>query len=340
MKILKYHGPWEITVEEAPLPEPAPNEVLLKSLAVGICGSDVHGFSGESGRRKPGMVMGHEAVGEIVALGSSVTSLQIGQRVATFPTLGCGHCKTCKRGWEHICPDKKVIGVNAGEWGAMAEYYIANARQVFPISDSLDPNLGLFAEPLAVATHALNLMNPASDDVIAIVGSGTIGLALTLALRDRGLTSIYILDKIEEKLALAKKFGAMPINVDKEMAADVIERQTGNRRVPGVFEAVGVAATVRSAYDLCDFGGIVVLVGNLAKEFTLPLQGVTSNEITLRGSYGFSRDDFGKAIELVEKNPQFLQEFVSGFCSLEETPGVMTALAKGERQAIKIIIKP
>jgi L-iditol 2-dehydrogenase len=340
MKILEYQGPWKMTIEEAPIPEPAPDEVLLKTIAVGICGSDVHGFTGESGRRKPGVVMGHEAVGEIVSLGSGITSLKIGQRVATIPWLSCGHCKTCMKGLEHICPDKKHIGVNAGRWGAMAEYYIANVRQAFPISDSIDPDLGLFAEPLGVATHALNLMNPAPGDVTAIVGSGTIGLALTVALRDRGLTSIYILDKIDEKLAQAKRFGALPINIDKEAAADVIERETGNSRVPCVFEAVGGAATVRTAYDLCDFGGRVVLLGNLAKEFTLPLQGVISNEITLRGSGGFTRDDFGKAIEMVERNPDLVKEFVSGYCTLEETPEVMTALAKGERQAIKIIIKP
>jgi len=173
MKILEYQGPWKMTIEEAPIPEPAPDEVLLKTIAVGICGSDVHGFTGESGRRKPGVVMGHEAVGEIVSLGSGITSLKIGQRVATIPWLSCGHCKTCMKGLEHICPDKKHIGVNAGRWGAMAEYYIANVRQAFPISDSIDPDLGLFAEPLGVATHALNLMNPAPGDVTAIVGSAT-----------------------------------------------------------------------------------------------------------------------------------------------------------------------
>ena len=139
---------------------------------------------------------------------------------------------------------------------------------------------------------------------------------------------------------MAQRFGAIPINVDEHAAGDVIESRTGNPRVPCVFEAVGAAATVRTAYNLCDLGGTVILVGNLAKEFTLPLQGVTSNEITLRGSYGFSRDDFGIALELVQRNPHLLQGFVSGFCSLEKTPEVMTELAKGERQAIKIIIKP
>jgi len=340
MKILEYHGPWSMTLEEAPVPEIGPDEVLLKSVAVGICGSDVHGFTGESGRRKPGMVMGHETVGEVAKLGANVTSLKLGQRVAIFPTLGCGHCEYCKKGWEHICPDKKILGVNAGKWGAMADFYTCHARQAFRFAEKIDPELGLFTEPLAVAVHAVSLMKPAKGDVLAIVGAGTIGLALTLVLRDLGFSEIHVLDKIEEKLELARKFGAKTVNVDKESPADAIDRVTGRPRVQGVFEAVGAAATVRAAYDLCDFGGTLVLIGNLAQEFTLPLQGVTSNETTIRGSYGFHREDFAKAIELVEKNSDMLRELVTGFCSLEETTRVMTELAKGERQAIKMIIRP
>jgi len=340
MKILEYQGPWQMTVEEAPVPEPGAQEVLLKTLAVGICGGDVHGFTGESGRRKPGMVMGHEAVGEVVGLGAGVTSLKTGQHVAIFPTLGCGECTYCKTGWEHICPNKKILGVNAGRWGAMAEYFTAHTRQSYPIAENAEPALALLAEPLAVATHAVNLMKPAAGDTIAIVGAGTIGLALTLVLGDRGFKNIYILDKIDEKLALAERFGARAINVDKEAAADVLERGTGKRRAQCVFEAVGAEATVRAAYDLCDFGATAVLVGNLAQEFTLPLQGITSNEITLRGSYGFTSGDFGEAVGLAERNAGHLRELVSGYCTLEETPGVMTELGKGERQAIKMIIRP
>jgi L-iditol 2-dehydrogenase len=340
MKILEFLGPWQMTLLEAPEPQPGPSELLIKSMAVGICGSDVHGFTGESGRRKPGMVMGHEVVGEIVALGPGVTSFAVGQRVVIFPTLGCRQCAVCKRGGEHICPNKKVLGVNAGRWGAMAGFFTANVCQAFPLSSQTDPNLGLFAEPLGVAIRAIKLMNPAPGSVIAVVGSGTIGLALALTLRHKGFNKVYVLDKIDEKLALARQFGAIPINVDKQSPADFIAQRTGSSRVPCVFEAVGAAATVRAAYELCDFGGTVVLVGNLAKEFTLPLQGVVSNEITLRGSSGFDHQDFREAVALVEKIPGALQNFVSGFCSLEETPAVMTQMAKSERQAIKIIIRP
>jgi len=340
MKILEYNGPWDMTISESPKPEAGPNEVLLKSESVGICGSDVHGFTGESGRRKPGMVMGHEAVGTVVNVGKGVTSVKPGQRVAIFPILGCGTCEYCQKGWEHICPNKRILGVNAGKWGAMADFYTCHERQAFPFTEEINPDIGLFAEPLAVATHAVNLMQPAKGDTLAIVGAGTIGLALTMVLRDRGFEKVFTLDKIDEKLALAAKFGAIPIHVDRQEPADVIEHQVGRRHLGGIFEAVGSAVTVRACYDLCDFGGTIVLVGNLAKEFTLPLQGVTSNETTIKGSYGFNRKDFASAIQLVSKNQKILQLLVSGTCTLEETPKVMTQLAKGERTAIKMVIHP
>jgi threonine dehydrogenase-like Zn-dependent dehydrogenase len=191
-----------------------------------------------------------------------------------------------------------------------------------------------------VAVHAASLMQPRERDAVAIVGAGTIGLALTLVLGDRNVSKIFVLDKVDEKLALAATFGAAPVHVGLEEPGAVIERHTGRRRAPGVFEAVGAAATVRAAYDLCDFGGTVVLIGNLAKEFTLPLQGITSNEITLRGSYGFSRADFQDAIRLVSKYQEKLKQLITGRCSLEETPRVLTELARGERSAIKMVICP
>jgi L-iditol 2-dehydrogenase len=207
------------------------------------------------------------------------------------------------------------------------------------LDPGVDPAIGLFAEPLAVALHAVNLMNPAKSAILAIVGAGTIGLALVLVLRDLGFESIFVLDIIEEKLELARTFGVKTIHAVGDQPAQVIADETGGRRANCVFEAVGVAATVRTAYDLCDSGGTVVLIGNRAKEFTLPLQGVTSNETTLRGSYGFSRIEFEKAVHLASKKGALLRHFISGSCSLEETPGVMERLARGELKALKIVIR-
>jgi threonine dehydrogenase-like Zn-dependent dehydrogenase len=222
----------------------------------------------------------------------------------------------------------------------MGEFYTCHARQAFPFAEETSPDVGLFAEPLAVATHAVHFLDTTGDLTVAIVGAGTIGLAIALVLRDRGLDKIFALDKVPAKLDIAREIGAWPINVDVSDPAEIMHKQLGRRRVPGLFEAVGTAETVRTAYDLCDFGGTVVLVGNRAREFTLPLQGVTSNEITLHGSYGFSRPDFADAVRLVSKYQKILRRLVSDVCTLDETPDIMTKLAKGERQAIKIVIHP
>jgi L-iditol 2-dehydrogenase len=339
MRILQFNGPWQFSIEEALTPSIGAEEVLIRSDAVGICGSDVHGFTGESGRRKPGMVMGHEAAGTVVKAGVKVASHSPGDRVAVYPTLGCGNCRYCLAGLEHICPDKRILGVNAGRWGAMADFFTCHQRQAFRLAPAVDPAIGLLAEPLAVALHAVNLMNPAKSSILAIVGAGTIGLALVVVLRDLGFESIFIIDIIEEKLELGRTLGAKTVRAGRDQPAQIIAGETGGRRANCVFEAVGAAATVRTAYDLCDFGGTVVLIGNLAKEFTLPLQGVTSNETTLRGSYGFNRAEFQRAVDLASNKEAQLRHFISGSCSLEETPGIMERMARGELTALKMVIR-
>jgi L-iditol 2-dehydrogenase len=340
MNALIYDGPWQLHLAELPRPEPGAGEVLLRSIAVGICGSDVHGFTGESGRRRPGMVMGHEVVGEVVALGPGVDALAVGDRVAVFNIVGCGTCAHCTNGQEQRCPGKRVLGVNAGTWGAMADFFAFPVAGLFKIPPGIDPAIGLLTEPFAVAIHAIDRMAPARDEVVAIVGAGTIGIGLAIALRARGAMQVFALDRIPAKLALIAQFGATPVNVDEADAATVIRAATNGRGAAGVFEAVGAAATVRAAYDLCASGGTLVLVGNLAHEFTLPLQGVTSNETTIRGSYGFNRQDFAAAVAIVSDPSFAFNRLISGSCTLAETPEVMTRMARGELNPIKMVIRP
>ena len=339
MKILQFNGPWQFSIEEAATPSFGPEELLVRADAVGICGSDIHGFTGESGRRKPGMVMGHEVSGTVLKTGAKVGSLRSGDRVVVFPLLGCGICRHCLGGMEHICPHKRILGVNAGHWGAMADFFVCHQRQAFQLDPKTDPAIGLFAEPLAVALHAVHLMSATPNAILAIVGAGTIGMALVIVLQDLGFESVFIIDKIDEKLALARRFGAKTIHSERDLPAQIIANETNGQRANGIFEAVGLGATVRTAYDLCDFGGTVVLIGNLAKEFTLPLQGVTSNEITLHGSYGFNRTEFQEAVHLASKKESLLRQLISGACSLEETPEIMQRMARGELNALKMVIR-
>ena len=145
MKALVYEGPWQFSLRELPEPRPGHLEVLVRSEAVGICGSDVHGFTGESGRRKPGMIMGHEAVGRVVDAGPGVHQVNIGDRVAVFNIVGCGKCRFCETDRVQLCPVKKILGVNAGMWGAMAEYFVFPESGLVKLDPASDPAIGLLA---------------------------------------------------------------------------------------------------------------------------------------------------------------------------------------------------
>jgi threonine dehydrogenase-like Zn-dependent dehydrogenase len=222
----------------------------------------------------------------------------------------------------------------------MAEYFVFPEAGLFALPPELDPAIGLLTEPIAVGVHAVNRLQPEACDTIAIVGAGTIGLGVAIVLRTRGVRQVFALDKIPDKLDLISRFGAVPVNVERHDPVDFIHSATGQNGAEGVFEAVGAAATVKTAYELCALGGTVVLIGNLAKEFSLPLQGVTSNETTLRGSYGFTKSDFADAVALVSDKNLGLDSLITGSCSLAETPAVMTRLARGELNATKMVIRP
>ena len=181
-------------------------------------------------------------------------------------------------------------------------------------------------------------MTPRPDDVLAVVGSGTIGLGLVMALKAKGIQKVFALDIVEKKLELAASMGAHPIHVGTSDAAKEIQRVTAGREADGSFEAVGASKTIRAAFDLLRPGGTLVVIGNLAQEFALPLQGLTDREITVRGAYAFSREDFVEAVELINRGAVPVECLVSGRCTLEETPAVMTRLARGELEATKMVI--
>lgn len=340
MKALVFEGPWEMTLTDLPDPVPEENEVLLKVEAVGICGSDVHGFTGESGRRSPGMVMGHEVCGRVAVLGAGVDSVRVDDLVTLYNLMSCGQCTFCVAGTEQLCETKKILGVNLDKWGAMAEYLRFPASGLFKIGEGIDPALSLLAEPIGVGIHAMTLMDPSADDAVAIVGSGMIGTGLAIVLKNRGVEHVFGLDIVPKKLDLLASYGAHPINIKTQDPFDIIRKVSGKEFADGTFEAVGLSETVQNAFELTAPGGTLVIIGNLAKEFSLPMQLVTWRETVIRGSYGFTRADFGAAVDLINSRKVALDKLITGTCSLEEAPEVMTRMARGQLQATKMVIRP
>lgn len=341
MKALVYEEPWKMTLQDLPKPELQPGEVLLRMESVGICGSDVHGFTGESGRRAPGMVMGHEVVGRIVERADDVTDRAIGQRVTVFNVLS-DEAPSPEEGDPSFL-NKRVVGVNLGSRGAMAEYLALPARNAIPVSENIPPEVSVLAEPVAVALHGFHRIEGKAvmPQSVAIIGSGTIGLCALLVARSRSLEQVVVLDPIKEKLERARSFGGKAVQIESSgdlgQITKKVETELGTK--PDlVIDAVGIKASFDQAVEMVAEGGSVLLIGNLAKQVDLPLQTVVSNEISLIGTYGFDLKAFEEAVEILPGIESELATFIEGHCTLEETPEVMTALAKGERQALKIVI--
>ncbi len=342
MKAIVYNGPWDMTLEDLPEPKPLKGEVLLEMEAVGICGSDVHGFTGESGRRAPGMVMGHEAVGRVVSLGEGVTTPEIGCRVAVYNILAD----------EAPAPDegdpsfvnKKVVGVNLGTRGAMAEYLAIPAVNAIPVSDRVTSEVALLAEPIAVVLHGFHRLQEKSINAnsVAIMGSGTIGLSALLIASERGLKKLAVLDVIQEKLERVSDFGGKGVLIEESKSTDAIDWnvQTALGGKPDlVIDAVGSKESFEQAVAIVAEGGTVLLIGNLAREVAFPLQTAVSNEITFIGTYGFDRKAFEEAVHIVPEFKDELTTFIEGRCRLDTTPQMMTKLARGEVRALKVIIE-
>ena len=333
MRALMYDGPNEMHVTDLPEPQPGPGEVRLTVEACGICGSDVHGYTGESGRRTAGQVMGHEFAGTVAALGEGVEGWEIGQRVAAYNMTGCGQCVFCQAGNEQCCPQRKVVGVNMGLTGAFAESVTVPARNLAKLADDVPYAEALLNEPLAVSYHALRHV-PDDAKTLAIVGGGTIGQCLArVALMLGRFGQVVVSEPMADKRAMVEAVGA------KAVAPDQLDAQFDGG-ADAAIEAVGVAATVQAALQAVRPAGTLVLLGNLAKEVPLPLQHITSAEKTLVGSYGFNLADFRQVVEWINAGRFELAPMVSGTCTLEEAPEVFADLAAGRRQAVKLVVQP
>ncbi len=330
-----------MTLEDLPQPQPGPGEVLVKMKTVGICGSDVHGFTGESGRRAPGMVMGHEAVGVVEAQGEGVTAPAVGDLVTVYNIIA-ETAPTPEEGDPSFLA-KKVIGVNLAKRGAMADYLTLPAESALVVPEGVKPEIGILVEPVAVVTHGFHRLAGKNIQAqkAAIVGAGTIGLSGILVAKESGVGEVAILDTIPEKLQRGESFGARPVQVESgesvEAVAAKVETALGDK--PDlVVDAVGSRGSFAQCLALVKPGGTCLLIGNLAKEVGLPLQDIVSQEITFVGTYGFDRRAFASALEMVPAIQDKLACFIEGHCSLEETPDTMTRLAKGDLQALKIVI--
>ncbi len=343
MHALLLTAPSQLEYTELPDPSPAPDEVLIRIRACGICGSDLHGWDGSSGRRRPPLIMGHEAAGEVAALGTDVKGWAVGDRVTFDSTIYCGKCERCQRGEINLCEHRRVVGVAPNEYrqhGAFAEYLAVPARILYRMPEGMTFEQAALAEPLSIALHALRRARVNREDTALVVGTGMIGLLVVQALRAAGVPRIVAVDLEASRLELARKLGATDtvLSGRPETEADVQRVTAGGATV--AFEVVGITPTIQLAIAGLRPGGTVVLVGNVAREVTFPQQAVVTRELSVLGTCG-SAGEYPEALSLLASGVVDTASMIAAVAPLSDGAVWFTRLTSREgRGTLKVILSP
>ncbi len=343
MKALTLVGSSQFDYGDVPGPELRPDEVLIRVAACGICGSDVHGMDGSTGRRIPPVIMGHEAAGTVVNSGPEAGSWREGERVTFDSTLYCGACEYCAGGMVNLCKNRRILGVSCGEYrqhGAFAEYVSVPGRVVCRLPEGVSFEQAVFVEPAAVALHAVRRAQAGPGQTGLVVGAGIIGLLTLQALKAAGCEKVYATDLSESRLALAKELGADEVFPAKAGGLkEAMLARTGGEGVDVVMECVGLGVTVQTAVECVRKGGSVGLVGNLAQRIEFALQSVVTREISLFGSCA-SAGEYPAALEEIAAGRILVEPLMSAVRPLAEGAEWFHKLHAAEGDLIKVILRP
>ena len=342
MKALLLSQYRHLELTDVPDPSPGPDEALIRVAACGICGSDVHGYDGSSGRRIPPIVMGHEAAGTVAAVGSGVKGLDPGDRVTFDSTVYCGQCSHCRAGNVNLCDQRQVLGVSCGDYrrsGAFAELVAVPSHIVYKLPENLSFAEAAMLEAVAVAIHAVSLVPVPPGSSGLVLGAGTIGLLVQQALRVAGCSQVFVADVDRTRLKLSEQLGASAVLSSGPGLAEEIMRLTGGRGVDIAVEAVGITETITAAIDCVGKGCNVVLVGNISPQVTIPLQKVVTRQLRLQGSCA-SAGEYPRAIELMSSGQIRVKPLISAIAPLAEGARWFERLYAREPNLMKVVLAP
>ena len=336
MNALVYLGPRRIEVQQRSKPELRPESVLIRVKAVGICGSDVHGYTGESGRRTPPLVMGHEFAGVVEAVAQGVDVSWVGRAVTVQPVLSCGRCDQCMAGLSQRCRSRSLLGANCD--GAMAEFVVVPEKNLVPLSPPADFVGATLAEPAAVAYHAVRQPAALKGGVVLVCGGGPIGLFTALMAREAGARAVVISEIQESRRNLAMALGTDaavdPAASDVGSALRVFDPR-GEADIS--VDAVGIQPTVEAAIKYLKPGGEIVLLGGW-KTLSIPMGTIVAKEARLLGSFNYLPEEFAAAANWVSLHRDVCGAVVSHTCKLQEGAEAFRRLAEEPSQIMKSVI--
>lgn len=332
----------KMTYQQVPKPNITANEVLIRVKACGICGSDVHGYDGSTGRRKPPIIMGHEAAGVIEALGADVEGWAIGDRVTFDSTIYCGRCDYCMKGQVNLCGNRRVLGVSCDDYrrdGAFAEFVAIPAHILYRLPDAVSFDEASLVEPLSVALHAVNLCPRDLNASVTVVGAGKIGLLIVQTLRAAGYGKIIVIDRNPTHRQLSLEMGADAAFDFRPEAIQEVRTETNGEGTDIVLEVVGVDEAFNLAIRAARKGGTVVLVGNIVPTVSFPMQLVVTRQITLRGSCA-SAGEYPACLDMIARGSIKLDKIISATAPLSDGDAWFKRLYAGEGDFVKVILNP
>jgi len=342
-----YHGPNDLRIEEVPVPEISPDEVLVKVLNASICGTDLRIFHGAHRKYPPGTVRipGHETVSQIAEIGANVKGLDINQRVFIAPNMGCGHCAQCVSGNNNLCADYQAIGITLD--GAFAQYMRVPAAAILqgnlmPIREEIDPVVAALIEPFACVVRGQNPLHIQPGDAVLVMGAGPIGIMHLLLARLRGAAKVLVSDLIPERLARARSLGAdRTIDLNNEDQAKVLAAETGGLGADAIIVAAPAHAAQEASLHLAAYRGRINFFGGLPKDHSninFDSNLVHYKELIITGTTACSTQDCRQAAEIVNSGRVDLSPLISATFPLKDT---LQAFAEaGDRKALKVVIKP
>jgi L-iditol 2-dehydrogenase len=343
LKALLYTKPYTFEYTDVPDPAVGDDDILVRVKACGICGSDVAGHTGKTGRRLPPVIMGHEAAGVVERTGAHVHGFQPGDRICFDSTVYCNQCPACRQGLFNRCVQRQVLGVSVPEFkrqGAFAEFVAVPHWICAKLPEKMSFVQASLLEPASIGTHAANRPSIVKSDTIVVLGAGTIGLFILQAARLRGAQTAIACDLNDFRLDLARQVGAdVCLNPGKvDLKQEILDRTQG-RGADVAFEAIGFAETFRQAISITRTGGTVTAVGNLQKETEFNLQELVSRELTFTGSYA-SAGEFRTCIDLIASGRINVAPLVSEVLPLADGPSAFQRLLDGKENLLKIVLEP
>lgn len=330
-------APGEIIFRDVEVPPVKADQVKLKMISIGICGSDIHVYHGKHPFTSYPVTQGHEVSGEVVEVGSEVTAFKVGDKVTVEPQIVCGKCYPCRHGKYNLCEELKVMGFQ--DVGMASEYFVVDAAKVTPIPQEMTYEQGAMIEPLAVAVHGVKQFGDMKGMKVAVLGAGPIGNLVAQTAKGMGAEKVMITDVSEYRLELAKQCGIdVAVNTLKQDFNEAMLEVFGPDKADVIYDCAGNNITMNQAIRHARKGSVIVLVAVFAGMAEVDLAVANDHELDIKSTMMYRHEDYVDAIQLVNEKKVMLEPLITKVFPFEQYKDAYEYIENNREKAMKIIV--